>query len=133
MGRAPTCGSTTSTLGLAPEVRQGLKLLTASLRAAGFPAVVTSAYRSRRTQECLYQRYISGQSPYPAAKPGNSAHERGLAFDLKITGPPGVLEAAGKVWEQMFPGFVWGGRFRDPIHFEYRPKKVTVRRRRTSA
>lgn len=80
-------------------------------------AVVTSVRRDTAKQAQLYNRYLSGKSPYPAAAPGTSKHERGLAFDL------GGLDASqlrqlGEIWESW--GGRWGGRFSkpDPIHFE---------------
>jgi hypothetical protein len=42
-------------------------------------------------------------------------HELGLAFDLWINDED-QLDDLGAVWEEM--GGIWGGRFRDRIHFE---------------
>ncbi len=42
-------------------------------------------------------------------------HELGLAFDLHVN-DESQLTDLGTVWEQM--GGVWGGHFKDPIHFE---------------
>jgi len=80
--------------------------------------VVTSARRSRQDQERLYARYLSGQSGIPAAPPGRSAHEWGLAFDVArigidpLTDP--LLAAVGRYWNSL--GGRWGGA-RDPVHF----------------
>jgi len=63
----------------------------------------------------LYRRFLAGQSRFPAAPPGRSTHELGLAFDLWIN-DESQLSDLGQVWEQM--GGTWGGHFRDPIHFE---------------
>jgi hypothetical protein len=43
-------------------------------------------------------------------------HELGLAFDLHIN-DESQLSDLGQVWEEQMGG-VWGGHFRDPIHFE---------------
>lgn len=43
---------------------------------------VTSAVRTPEEQEKLYNDYISGKSKYPAAPPGRSKHDRGLAIDV---------------------------------------------------
>lgn len=76
---------------------------------------ITSALRDGRTQARLYAEFTSGRSRYPAAPPGHSAHERGLAFDLGNIDPR-LLRAAGRLWERW--GGRWGGRFKDAIHFE---------------
>ena len=80
----------------------------------GTPVSVTSVRRTRGLQRRLYQDFLQGRSRYPAAPPGRSKHELGLAFD--IVGSPEVLAYLGKVWESW--GGTWGGRFHDPIHFE---------------
>jgi len=66
-------------------------------------------------QTKLYRRYLAGLSRYPAAPPGTSKHELGLAFDVWHPDAR-VLEALGRLWESW--GGTWGGRFKDPIHFE---------------
>jgi len=76
---------------------------------------ITSAKRSGKTQLSLWLRWKQGRSRYPAALPGTSKHERGLAFDLGNVDPR-LLRAAGRLWESW--GGRWGGRFRDAIHFE---------------
>lgn len=83
--------------------------------------IVTSARRSRSKQWELYQNYVSGKSTIPAAPPGGSLHEYGLAFDMARLGvePLGdpLLSWLGAVWEH------WGGRHggvRDPVHFQPR-------------
>ena len=51
-----------------------------------------------------------------------------MAFDLQLDGVspgkrppyPWQYQVAGLVWEAL--GFTWGGRFSDPIHFDFRPK-----------
>jgi len=78
----------------------------------GLGPKVTSTYRSYATQARLYNRYLSGESPYPAAPPGRSLHNRGLAFDMVVK----EQEWLGNVWENI--GGRWGGRFRDPVHFD---------------
>ena len=80
--------------------------------------VVTSGFRSSRKQGQLYQRYLSGKSPIPAAPPGQSLHERGLAFDLARSGvdpfQDELLHWLSHVWKQIGGGV--GGE-RDPVHF----------------
>jgi len=83
--------------------------------------VVTSARRSMAKQQRLYNAYIRGVSKIPAAAPGRSLHQFGLAFDLArigkdpLTDP--LLADLGRLWES------WGGRhggIRDPVHFQPR-------------
>jgi hypothetical protein len=99
-----------------------------ALAAAGIKAAVTSTRRDPRKQAALYANYKRcGCSScktrpgrpdcFPAAKPGESTHEKGLAFDLQLT-PPHAYDWAGALWESW--GFTWGGRFDDPIHFDFR-------------
>ena len=81
--------------------------------------VVTSARRSIEKQRRLYNDYLRGVSKIPAAPPGRSLHQWGLAFDLArigidpLTDP--LLTWLGRVWTS------WGGRYggiRDPVHFQ---------------
>jgi len=81
--------------------------------------VVTSARRSAAKQQRLYYDYLRGISKIPAAPPGRSLHQLGLAFDLArigkdpLTDP--LLNWLGAVWTS------WGGRWggeRDPVHFQ---------------
>ena len=83
--------------------------------------VFTSTYRSWRKQKYLYNEWIMGRSVIPAAPPGRSLHEQGLAFDMArpgvdpLTDP--LLNWLGSVWSS------WGGQYggaRDPVHFQPR-------------
>lgn len=73
---------------------------------------VTSVYRSYGDQLRLWNNRAT--NPYPVSPPGRSKHGQGRAFDM--VGPPELLAQAGRTWESW--GGTWGGRFRDPIHFE---------------
>jgi len=83
--------------------------------------VVTSARRSFSQQVKLYYRWQKGLSKIPAAPPGKSLHQAGLAFDMAQMGidPLGdpLLAWLGKWWE--YYGGRWGGE-RDPVHFQVR-------------
>lgn len=94
--------------------------LVSAARGAGLSPTVTSTKRSSVKQRQLYENWQRGRSPYPAAPPGTSLHEHGLAFDMTVR-PMSALKACGEAWEALGKGFRWGGRFGDPIHFEYRP------------
>lgn len=100
---------------LDPAIRPFASDLYDLARSQGLYARITSTRRSHAQQEVLYRRYQEGLSRYPAAVPGNSAHEYGLAFDMVIS-DPGYQRGAGKLWVS------WGGVYgneEDPIHFEY--------------
>lgn len=99
-----------------------------ALARAGFKVTVTSTRRDPDQQAKLYDCYRRvgcsdcskrpGQPGcFPAAPPGQSVHAVGAAFDLKLEPPD--YASAGAVWEAL--GFTWGGRFSDPIHFDFRP------------
>jgi hypothetical protein len=78
---------------------------------------LASGVRSVSVQAGLYDDWIHGRSRFPAAAPGTSKHEQGLAFDVGGLNPS-QLKKLGQIWESW--GGRWGGRFRakDPIHFE---------------
>lgn len=80
--------------------------------------VVTSGFRDIAKQAKLYEAYIRGQSSIPAAPPGRSLHNYGLAFDLARIGvdpfQDPLLTWLGQVWVQV--GGRYGGAV-DPVHF----------------
>ena len=81
-----------------------------ALGAARLLPQVTSTLRSTSEQRRLFDRYQRGLSKFPAAPPGQSAHEYGLAFDLTCQDQ----ELAGRTWLE------WGGFWSpaDYVHFE---------------
>lgn len=89
-------------------------------RRAGIQVTITSGYRSPTKQRKLYARYLRGETPYTVAAPGTSLHEQGLAVDMVAT-PRSAQRALARVWEGA--GFTWGGRFRDPVHFDLRRRR----------
>jgi hypothetical protein len=104
-----------STRTLSADFRPYAEAFIGWLQDQGLRVTVTSARRSSGEQARLYARFKAGKSKYPAAPPGTSTHELGYAFDAVVS-PPEYQDAAGQAWEQM--GGRWGGRFRDPVHFE---------------
>ena len=72
--------------------------------------VVTSGYRSVAKQEQLYRRFLAGQSQFPAARPGCSLHNYGLAFDMVTDNNPWL----GKVWQSV--GGQWFSS--DSVHYQ---------------
>jgi hypothetical protein len=76
-----------------------------------------SGYRSIREQTELYNRMLnckaSGRTDcLPAAYPGNSLHNYGLAVDIGSDDNARL----GALWQSV--GGRWGGSFGDPNHFD---------------
>lgn len=84
----------------------------ALLGRARAPYTITSVRRSDAQQRRLYERYLR-VGGLPAAPPGRSAHQFGLAWDM--VAPDAELRRLGALWRRW--GGVWGGE-RDPVHFE---------------
>lgn len=88
---------------------------------------VTSTRRTRGQQETLYARYLACERGkqqaqplrcLPAAPPGTSDHELGLAIDLVVGGDfrSAAQFALGRWWVSV--GGLWSER--DPVHFGVR-------------
>jgi len=80
--------------GLDPEVRERAELVLAWADFFGVPVSVNSGYRSfadqtnlRRTfEQCVADRNFPGPGcRFPANRPGDSAHNFGLAFDSNVS------------------------------------------------
>lgn len=83
--------------------------------ANGLHPRITSTVRTHADQARLYRAWLArGKTGLPAAPPGRSNHQLGLAFDMVADNLPGL----GALWESW--GGKWGGRFNDPVHFEAR-------------
>lgn len=100
-----------------PEIARYFQALYQLARIINPRAYVSSVVRGEAEQRRLYADYVAKRSKYPAAAPGTSKHERGLALDIGGL-QPAEQRYLGRVWESW--GGRWGGRFRDPIHFESR-------------
>lgn len=85
----------------------------AQLDQRGFDPTVTSGVRSLGEQERLYRDYQNGRSRLPAAPPGRSAHNYGLAID--VWAGNGQQAAMMRVLES-FGGELVSG---DPPHCQY--------------
>lgn len=111
---------------LNPRVRPIAEWFLRYLASIGIKAMVTSARRDKAQQAKLYADYRAGRAAFPAAPPGKSTHAAGIAFDLRLANlaPPASppypwqYQTAGELWESL--GLTWGGRFGDPIHFDFR-------------
>lgn len=103
---------------LSPELQPYANWLYDYAAGRGWRPVVTSTFRSIQKQATLYDRYRRGLSELPAAPPGRSLHNYGLAFDM-------VLQRGWRGTEQRELGAVWrsiGGQWfeSDPVHFQPR-------------
>ena len=83
-GGAPGAGLTGKPLsGVSTGLAQALQMAAAEYnQITGKTVEVTSAVRDSAKQAELYQAYVEGRSKFPAAPPGTSKHERGLAVDI---------------------------------------------------
>lgn len=75
----------------------------------GLEPRITSVFRSAERQRVLRERWERGESNLYAAKPGESKHQYGLAFDM-VTRDNAVLgnlwkRMGGKWWESDYPHF----------------------------
>lgn len=97
-----------NTSGLTSDLQ---KRLMAASEIYGKPLTVTSGFRSSAKQKELYEDYKSGRSPFPAAPPGSSKHESGMAVDIAEYKDPAAVAA---LRSQGLMQTVRG----DPVHFE---------------
>lgn len=89
----------------------------------GKDLIINEAYRSTEDQQKLYDKYVRGEGP-PAAKPGRSLHEYGLAVDI-----PGEiadeLESLGLLKKYGFTRPIAGERWHlEPIGVSVDPKRA---------
>lgn len=93
--------------GLVPELVAALARAEALL---GGPVPVTSGYRSPAAQQALWAARAA--NPYPVARPGTSAHERGRAVDV----PRSIASRLASVGPLV--GLCRPLPRTDPVHFE---------------
>jgi hypothetical protein len=106
-GLGGSTGGVGGAVGLAPEMRAALARAEAAL---GTPVPVVSGWRSSAAQSALYAN--RGSNPYPVARPGTSAHERGTAVDVPRAFVPRLVAVGPAV------GLCQPLPESDPIHFE---------------
>lgn len=80
----------------------------------GLRPQLTSTYRSLQEQQRLYDAYLRGESRYPANRPGNSAHNYGLAWDSWVP------DADMPLWTTVRRWIGWRVPDNDLIHAEVR-------------
>ncbi len=94
-------------VGLTAEMRSALA---AAETALGRAVPVTSGWRSPAAQQALWDRRAT--NPYPVARPGTSAHERGEAVDVSLA----VADSLAAVGPSV--GLCRPLPATDPVHFE---------------
>lgn len=99
---------------LIPQLQPFAKALIDLAGRARVQPRVTSTCRSNSEQQRLYRAFLRGETKYPVAPPGTSAHELGWAFDM-VADTAEDLHDLGTVWKS------WGGVWSpsDEVHFEY--------------
>ena len=105
--RARWSGGDDDRAGLAPAMVAALERADAVL---GERVPVVSGFRTRAEQAALWAR--RGTNPYPVARPGTSAHERGLAVDVPLDVARRLRGVAAAT------GLCQTAPVSDPIHFE---------------
>jgi len=70
--------------GLHPQVRERAELVLSWANKFGVRPLVTSGFRSFSEQAALHERFLRGDSQFPANRPGDSAHNFGLAWDAVL-------------------------------------------------
>lgn len=118
---------------LDPSLRPKAVALLYAANNKDIPLIVTSGYRSTESQETIWNQGRITPGPIVThAKPGNSWHNYGLAFDVAILkdGKASWPENP-KLWKRIgaigkLLGLTWGGDFpegqRDLPHFGYHPR-----------
>jgi len=96
--------------GLDPDVRSAAEYTLDIADHFGIPVTVTSGLRTYEEQDRLYRRFLAGGSRFPAAPPGRSAHEHGLAFDSVVA--PAHLDA----WDYIRNWVGFETRRTDEVH-----------------
>ena len=86
----------------------------AALRANGVGYRITSTKRTRQEQTVLWNRFVAGESTLPAARPGTSKHELGLAIDVVFDDPGGLEVAVQSAGVHLLR---WAG-LGDRVHFD---------------
>jgi hypothetical protein len=88
--------------------------LDAAVHRSGLRGSFSSTLRTNAEQARLYKRFLAGASQFPAAPPGGSAHEYGLAFDYVVS--PWSAQSAVGQWARENLGLAWSPN--DAVHFE---------------
>jgi len=113
----------TSILDLEPVTRLSLRQAIEESIRLGIQFFITSTVRSFGEQLRLWLRFKAGSSKFPAAPPGKSTHQLGIAVDL-VPKDPSALDDVVTLMTRH--GFKWAGP-RDRVHFTHQGRKPRER------
>lgn len=110
------------TRGLHPVVREAADWVIRYAEDQGVPVTVTSGFRSWEEQAQLRAKWLRGENPYPANRPGDSSHNWGLGWDSWV--PPEYQQ----FWNDLrsWIGFTIYPE-RDKVHAEYPEWRLQVK------
>lgn len=98
--------------GIHADLRGPAEYTLAIARFNGINPIITSVFRSWAEQARLRRRWEAGKSQFPANRPGDSAHNYGLAFDAVVPADQLATWTAIRQWVG------WGVPSNDVIHAE---------------
>lgn len=107
--------------GLHPQLRPYAEYAFELAGQYGLAPVVTSVFRTWETQARLRADYEAGRSRFPANRPGDSAHQYGLAWDSWVP------EQHRPTWAAIREYIGWRVPANDWIHAEYPEWRNAVR------
>lgn len=85
-----------------------------ALNSNGIRFTVTSTKRSWAEQKRLFEKFLRGESRFPAAPPGKSKHQLGQAIDVVFHDPGGLEVAVRSAGVHLLR---WAGPG-DSVHFD---------------
>lgn len=97
--------------GMNPFVATHARLTAERAAAFGLTVTITSGHRGCAEQRRLRNKWLRGESPFPANRPGESAHQYGLAWDSSVNVPAWF-------WEDVRRRAGWCVPSNDPPHAE---------------
>jgi len=104
--------------GLHPQVRERAEMTLKWANKFGVRVWVTSGFRSFNEQAALRDRFLRGESAFPANRPGDSAHNHGLAFDSVLPAQWRGNPLAEDWWERVREFYGFNVPSNDSIHAE---------------
>ena len=104
--------------GLHPQVRERAELVLRFANRFGVRPVVTSTYRSFLEQDQLRRAFLAGESSFPANRPGDSAHNFGLAFDSVLPAGLRGVPRFERGWKSIREAAGFAVPSNDDIHAE---------------
>lgn len=111
---------------IADDTLDAYVALVEAAASSGIEVAINSGFRSYAEQKRLYDGYISKIPGYnPAAKPGRSNHQNGIAFDIAVAGGAGNPTYDWLTKNAAKRGFVRTVN-KEPWHWEYDNAKAAL-------